>query len=164
MSVARNLSLICIFALGAAAAAESVGACYENEIDPQTKQIYQNEAQWKADREGLWAKAPSSPNFYRLKLGYDVSVEESKNSRGIGSDKRKHCYVGCRIANEVGHDVAVYAGYYKEDKDLLDCNPKTNFDLKDIEATVLGADIALKNPDKADGEYCRTECRAAIRR
>lgn len=146
--------------------------CYQKEIDPQTKRVYQNEAQWNVDQKKLSDATPRMPNFLRLKWGWDLSRIEIKKTKGIGSDKRKHCYVGCRIGYDIGHDVAVYAGYYKEADDITDCNIKTHFDLKDIDATILGADIAKKcaeestkeNPKQADEEYCRTECRAAIPR
>lgn len=137
--------------------------CYLHEIDPQTKRVYQNEAQWKADQDKLWAAAPPSPSLYRLKKGYDVAISESGISRGIGSDKRKHCYVGCRIANDVGHDVAVFAAYYKENKDLLDCNSKTHYDLADIPATVRGADLAMASKSPADKDYCWKECRRTLK-
>lgn len=134
--------------------------CFENEIDPQTGRRYQNRAQWEADRKELWEKAPAAPGILRLTVGYQVAMQESKKARG--PDKRQHCYVGCRIAHEVGHDVAVYAGYYKEDKDILDCDPKTHFDLKDLEATIRGADLAAGN--QADAAFCAQICRREFRK
>jgi hypothetical protein len=141
----------------------SKGDCYRNEIDPHTRRFYENRAQWEADRAELWRLAPSAPSFYRRWQGYKVAMAESVSSRGIGSDKRKHCYVGCRIAAQVGADVAEYAAYYKEDKDILDCNPQTHFDLTDITATMAGASLAII-PERSDPGFCRAECRKLIRR
>jgi hypothetical protein len=153
----ETLGLVLLMLAGAFAAAEEL-ECYQKEIDPSTHRIYQNKAQWEADRKDLWAKAPAMPNLFRLRKGYYVGVEESKNAARMRPDKRQHCYVGCRIANEAGHDVASYAAYYKEDKDILDCNRHSFFDLTDIEATIAGADLAMENPEKADAEYCDLKC------
>ena len=158
-----KVTLVALFFPIFAFADTHAGDCYQHEIDPHTRRIYQNRAQWEADRTDLWKSAPSAPSFYRRWQGYKVAMAESPNSRGIGSDKRQHCYVGCRIAAVVGPDVAEYAAYYKEDKDILDCNPKTHFDLTDIKATMAGAALA-KIPEKSDGEFCRAQCRKLIQR
>lgn len=157
------------FALAVLAFATSVSAqeteCYQQEIDPQTKQIYQNRAQWEADRSSLWDdRAPVIYSPFRLQRGYSVARAESRNAQKMGYDKGKHCYVGCRVANDVDYEVAVYAGYYKEDKDLLDCKPSTHFDLTDLAATIAGADFALSNPGRADADFCKQQCRQAFRR
>jgi len=154
-----SLLFLTLFSFAIASAAP---ACYTQENDPQTKRPYQNEAQWQADREALWQKAPASPSLLQLYRGYQVARLASAE-KGLGSDKRKHCYVGCRIAAEVSFQVAEYAGYYKEDKDLTDCNPRTQFDFNDINATVIGAEIAARNPGRADQEYCKQQCRSQLR-
>jgi hypothetical protein len=151
--------------VGAGASAQSSGSdCFLSEIDPSTKKVYQNKAQWDADLKGIWDSAPISRNPFLLFRGYEVSIVESRNAKGIGSDKRKHCYVGCRIAEEVGYDIAIYAGIYKEDLDLTDCKISTRFDRSDLLATLVGAGIAKESPGRADAAFCRSQCRTAIKR
>lgn len=164
-SILQIAIMVGIVTVSSLAFASSEGsACYQSEIDPSTKRVYQNKAQWDADKKAIWASAPSSLNPFRLARGYDVSVLESKNAKGIGSDKRKHCYVGCRITDEVGHDIAIYAGIYKEDRDLTDCKIKTLFDPADLDATILGADLAKNNSARSDAEFCRSACRRVIKK
>jgi hypothetical protein len=158
-------AMICALILSSGAFASATGEeCFRSEIDPSTKRVYQNKAQWDADQKAIWALAAGPPNPFRLLRGYEVSMSESKNSKGMGSDKRKHCYVGCRIADEVGHDVAIFAGIYKEDRDITDCRTKTLFDPADLEATILGADLAKRNADRSDAAFCREECLRAIKK
>jgi hypothetical protein len=154
----KALVLSCLCFMSAMALAEE--ECWRKEIDPATRRIYQNAAQWEADKKVLVAKYPPMPNLFNLQKGYRVGLEESRKAARMRPDKRQHCYVGCRIANEAGHDVAVYAAIYKEDKDINDCNPRTHYDLKDIDATIAGADIARGAPGLADGKFCNTKCAA----
>lgn len=161
----KKVTLIALFFPICAFAGENDPDCYSKEIDFHTGRRYQNQQQWDADRAELWKAAPRMPlNIMAVKKGYEVGQIESVNSKGIGSDKRQHCYVGCRIADEAGYDVAEFAAYYKEKKDITDCNPKTHFDLNDIAATLQGAQLASKAKDKADADYCRKECRKLIKK
>lgn len=137
--------------------------CWRNEIDPSTRRPYQNAAQWNADKKSLAAQYPAMPNLFSLQKGYRVGVEESRKAARMRPDKRQHCYVGCRIANEAGYEVAVYAAYYKEDKDINDCNPKTHYDPKDIEATIAGARLAQGASNSADARFCNAKCAMAYR-
>ena len=152
----KAMILAALFLSSVLAVAEE--ECWRKEIDPSTRRIYQNAAQWEADKKALAAKYPPMPNLYKLQVGYRVGLEESRKASRMRPDKRQHCYVGCRIANEAGHDVAVYAAYYKEDKDINDCNPRTHYDLKDITATIAGADIGRQAAGHADDKYCDTKC------
>lgn len=154
-----NFKLLFVLAIwsGVAHAAE----CFENELDPHTDRPYQNQAQWEADIQELWAPNPPIPWIFDLMKGREVAEKESKER--VGSDKRRHCYVGCRIANVVNYDVAVYAGYFKEDQDLKDCKRSTRYEPEDLAATILGAEIAREKPGKADKEFCRQRCRKEVR-
>lgn len=136
--------------------------CYLYEIDPHTKKVYQNRAQWEADRKALWNQTPEMPDILSLQAGYAVGVRESARSKGMGSDKRKHCYVGCRIAAEVSYEVAVYAAYYKENRDISDCDPNSRFEWEDIAATERGAKIAQKQ-SRPSPAFCRERCRAEFK-
>lgn len=151
--------MLAAFALATQASFARSPDCFKNEIDPQTGTYYQNQAQWQADMKALNEKFPSLPNLFLLRIGYKVGVKESKAARHMRPDKRQHCYVGCRIANDASYEVAVYAAYYKEWDDLSDCDPKTDFDLKDIDATLLGAFLAAENPGGANASYCSTVCK-----
>lgn len=160
-----KVTLIALFFPICAFAGEGDPDCFAKEIDYHTGRRYQNRQQWDADRELLAKSSPKMPaNVVRVFRGYRVGKIESVNSKGIGSDKRQHCYVGCRIADEEGFEVAEFAAYYKENKDIEDCNPKTHYDQTDIAATLLGAKVALKAPVRADAAYCRTECRKLIKK
>jgi len=159
-----RVTLIGLFFSISAFANTSADECYQHETDPRTGWIYQNRAQWEADRKDLWKVTPRMPSILRLKRGYDVAMVESVKSRGIGSDKRQHCYVGCRIAAEVGADIAEYAAYYKEHKDISDCDPHTHFDLADISATLKGAEAGAMHSVKADAAFCRLECRKIFKK
>lgn len=85
-------------------------------------------------------KNPGDVGLFSLYRGHGVGNQESRYvSQKSRNDKFKHCFVGCRIAFEVNLATALYAGWYKEQRDLTDCDPSTNFDPRDEEATRRGA-------------------------
>lgn len=158
------LTMLPTFALAAPADSQENKACYELEVDPSTRRRYQNEAQWNADREKLASLEPTRPGMYTLYVAYQLTKTESVNARAMKSDKRAHCYMGCRVANEVSVAAAEYAAWYKEDRDINDCNPKSQFELRDIVATQVGIEIAEDNFGFATKELCQKVCRQQVPR
>ena len=67
----------------------------------------------------------------------DFALDRLKN------DKKAHCYMGCRISQDVNFATAQWAGWKKEEKDLVDCNPSTHFETMDYQVTVVGAHLGL---------------------
>jgi len=87
---------------------------------------------------------PESPGLLQLFWGYRLYNQEKPNVEKIRNDKDRHCYLGCRLAEEVSYDLAVYVAWYKEDRDLRDCNPGTKFEQADFDYTIEGANAAAE--------------------
>lgn len=142
----------------------TAASCFQQEVDPSTRRRYQNESQWQADVTRLEEKEPSRPGLYELYKGYQVYKAESALTLKLRSDKRAHCYIGCRIANEVSVPVAEYAAWYKESEDLTDCNPKSLFEWNDIIATQTGIEMVRQQPGVGNTEFCRQSCLRDVNR
>lgn len=107
-------------------------------------------------------KNPGNVGVFDLYRGLSVANAESRFvSAKTGDDKARHCYVGCRIATDVNLATAFYAGWFKEQRDLTDCDPGTHFDPLDEEATRRGAwvgagleDLPLQDRQQACLEAC----------
>lgn len=156
-----RMALLCLCGiLWGSEVAFAAEECYRQEINPITRKPYTDKVKWQDDGRDLRRSFPAMPGLFDLHKGYQVGVRESRIASGLRGDKIKHCYVGCRISNETSFEVAVYAAFFKEERDLQDCNPRTHFDLKDIDATVAGADLARRFPGEGTGGFCRTQCRA----
>lgn len=138
-------------------------ACFENEIDPQTRKIYRGEDPYNADLEKLLAAEPPRPGMYSMYRTYNLVKAETPKANQLKNDKRAHCYMGCRIANDISVEAAEYAAWYKEHKDLTDCVKRSRFELKDIVATQVGIRIGEKNSPHADVDFCQQTCRTQVR-
>lgn len=152
-----NTLLMILISVSSAAHANTTSSCFEKEIDQRTHRVYQNYPQWSADLAELRESTPRNPGWIQLYRGYQVGKAASVEANQ-GSDKWKHCFVGCRIATVVSYDVAIYAAHYKEAQDLQDCRLDSRFDWEDVEATARGAEIALELGQRADRSSCRTQC------
>lgn len=87
------------------------------------------------------------PFPWHLVKAYSVYKNEKTQAERMSSDKRAHCYIGCRIAQETNYETADYVGWLKEKRDLSDCNPKTHFDEEDYKATIRGASFGNTQRD-----------------
>ena len=68
--------------------------------------------------------------------------KELSTAQTLKNDKKKHCYIGCRIAQDTSVEISIYVGWLKESDDIQDCNKKTFFEPLDFESTLDGAEFA----------------------
>ncbi|AGH95086.1 hypothetical protein [Pseudobdellovibrio exovorus] len=116
-------------------------ACWQQENNPVTGKRYSSATEYQAHLNFWAGKMPIIPNPLNLVNGYNLYKSELPKMRGLSNDKVKHCYAGCRIAQETSQNTANYMGWYKERQDLIDCNPNTRFEHQDYIATAYGAKI-----------------------
>lgn len=91
------------------------------------------------------SEEPAAPGLLRLFRAYNLYQNEKSKVAKIRGDKKKHCYLGCRMAEDIDLKTSVYVAWYKEQKDLTDCNSRTLFEVADFDATVEGAEKALRS-------------------
>jgi hypothetical protein len=130
-------------------------ACYELEVDVQTKKPFE-EKTWLETIDYWNAEEPAFPGIFKLASAWSVYKKALPEANKLKNDKLKHCYMGCKIAQNVSYETAVYVAWYKEQQDLTDCNQKTFFEVKDLESTLLGADIGAQSTEpKACVKTCK---------
>ena len=101
---------------------------------------FASEAAWSAQLRDWKNEAPPFPGPLNAWRGYETAKREQDFARNhFRNDKQQHCYVGCRITQDVNFDTSQYAGWEKERRDLTDCNSGTRFEIADYSATVAGA-------------------------
>jgi hypothetical protein len=119
----------------------ATGQCWRSELNPYTNAKFADENTYAYLLQSWLEDEPELPWITQLYTGWRTAKAASQESKRFKSDKRMHCYVGCRIAQETNSDVAQYAGWTKEYKDLTDCDINTRFEYDDQDATVLGGAI-----------------------
>jgi hypothetical protein len=134
----KGLILVFTFLISACATAAQKPVCWQQEVEiiPNTK--YTSEEKYDSDLYSWEHEQPSTPNIFALFSAYQVYKKERPTALKM-QDKVAHCYIGCRISEEVNVKSAVFAAWKKELDDLTDCNPRTRFEVLDFEATVDGA-------------------------
>lgn len=130
-------------------------SCWQQEVNPYTKSLYtQNE--WQDHVEKWEEHAPSSPSLWSLFKAHQTYKKELSAAEKLKNDKKKHCYLGCRIAQNTSFDVSTYVGWLKESEDLNDCDINTNFEPLDFASTVDGAAFAETNSSPISCfEFCQ---------
>ncbi|MGZ3780993.1 MAG: hypothetical protein ACXVCY_10125 [Pseudobdellovibrionaceae bacterium] len=113
------------------------------ETDSRTGTYFQSEEDYQKELERWALQNPGMPSPLSLVKAYSVYSKEKSKAVAISkkSDKKAHCYVGCRISQVTNYDTANYVGWLKEERDLKDCDPKTHYDEEDYRATLKGAQI-----------------------
>lgn len=144
--------LFAILIFGVSAHAQE--ACFETEKNVSTKKMFTDE-EWQIALADWESKEPADPGIFKLFDAYQVYQAELPTANKFKGDKRKHCYIGCRISQAVSHDTAVYTAWLKEKDDLTDCAKGTYFELRDYDITVQGADLGVNNKDP---QHCFDEC------
>lgn len=129
-------------------------ACFENEKNVITKKMF-TEEEWNIALKEWDAQEPKDPGILKLFFAWNVYNKELPTANKFKGDKRKHCYMGCRIAQDVSYETAVYVAWYKEKEDLTDCKVNSNFEHRDYEITIEGADLAHQGKGAS---YCFDEC------
>lgn len=148
----KYFALILLFSLSSLVQAQE--SCALEEIDSTTKKHF-TEQQWDQQLEQWMSEEPASPGLLRLGLAFAVYTNEKPKTKKLRGDKRKHCYMGCRISQELGYETAEYVAWLKEHEDLTDCNGSTYFEIRDFEVTVYGAELGQTSKDPA---FCIQEC------
>lgn len=129
-------------------------ACWEQETNPYSKAIY-TEEQWHEHLENWETQAPPSPGLWSLFQAHQTYKKELSTAQKLKNDKKKHCYIGCRIAQDTSLEVSIYVGWLKESDDIQDCDKKTFFEPLDFESTVDGAEQAAVSSEPA---FCYEFC------
>lgn len=131
-------------------------ACYEIEIDFRTKKTFSSHADYQATVYDWLMREPAMPGPLSLWRAYGIYKREQQKALGLGNDKTAHCYLGCRIAQDVNYVTADYVGWYKEDQDIRDCKRGSQFDEYDYIATIKGAEIGEQ---QSDPMTCQRACK-----
>ncbi len=159
----KNFKNICV-SVGFLLSVESVlaAACWQAEIDPQTHQVFNDEQTYQSVVSDWKSAKPATPSIFQQLSAYNIYKAERDNALALGTDKRAHCYLGCRIAQGASIKTGIYAGWKKEDDDLTDCKVDTHFDELDYVATELGVNASTKieNSQTACAQFCTSNLRS----
>ncbi len=134
----------------------AVNACWMSEENPRTKRPYASEIDYKNDLSS-WQNLATIVNPFQLIQAYQVYVQEKERSLTLESDKMSHCFIGCQMRQKTNFQTVQYVAWLKELRDLKDCDPRSHFEVKDFEATVLGGRI-----EAPTAEDCVTTCRVEL--
>lgn len=105
---------------------------------------------------------PEPPGLFYLYTAKKLADNERTFALELGSDKRAHCYLGCRISEKTSFETAKFAAWHKEYSDAIDCNPRSYFEIADYDATIKGAlygadkSVPVKNKTICV-EYCKAQ-------
>ncbi len=144
--------------------ASMAAACWQTEIDPQTNQVFTDEATYKAVVDEWKSVQPATPSVFQQLSAYNIYKAEKDKALSLGSDKRAHCHLGCRITQGTSVKTGIYAGWRKENDDISDCKIDTHFDELDYVATELGVNAAgrIENSQAACAKFCTDNLRRWI--
>lgn len=106
--------------------------------------------EWKAIK-------PLTPGLALLLKAKKIVDAEQDYALQLGTDKTAHCYLGCRISENVNFETAKFSAWQKEYNDATDCNPNTYFDVSDYDATIVGA-IFGSQPKQKLRNKCASYC------
>lgn len=158
-SAARMKKLLIITLILFSSASFAQGVCADVETHPETRQKM-SASEWQELSDEWAAEEPSNPGALVLLAAYALYSMEKEKANRLRGDKRKHCYMGCRIARNVSVKAAVYAAWLKEYEDLTDCNPRTYFEWRDYEVTVNGAEAGASMGNTGNCyDYCQNQPR-----
>lgn len=130
--------------------------CWQREVDPYSGKLYSAES-WNETLQ-LWdQQQPPQASLWSLFWAHQTYQKELAAAQTLNNDKRKHCFIGCRIAQETSIEVSIYVGWLKESEDLQDCDKETFFEPLDYQSTVDGALVAESSSDSRKCmDYCST--------
>jgi hypothetical protein len=114
--------------------------CWQNEKNTLTQKTFSQE-EWTLANESWQQLMPQEIGYFKLYKAWRIYRSESKTLNKLKKDKLKHCYLGCRISQEISYEASAYLAWYKEYKDLNDCDKTTFFEVLDAEATLKGAEF-----------------------
>lgn len=132
------------------------GECFQSEVNPLTRKIYASSEVYTEHLREWTTLAPASPGLFVLAKAYGIYSREKDFTNKLKNDKRAHCYIGCRLSQEIDYRTAEYVGWLKEDRDLKDCKKATHFDSADYKATRVGATLG---ESQVDAEGCLKSCK-----
>jgi hypothetical protein len=136
--------------------ASAADMCWEQERNPYSKDRY-TENEWHEHTQAWNERQPEEPGLLNLFWAHQTYKQELDTANSLKNDKRKHCYIGCRIAQDTSLEVSTYVGWLKESEDLTDCNRKTLFETLDYQSTIEGAQQGATNGDpESCYEFCQT--------
>ncbi len=136
--------------------AAAADMCWEQERNPYSKATY-TETEWYEHTQAWNEREPEDPGLLSLFWAHQTYKHELETANSLKKDKRKHCYIGCRIAQDTSLEVGTYVGWLKESEDLADCNRNTLFETLDYQSTIEGAEhgATVKSPEECY-DFCET--------
>lgn len=134
----------------------AAGECFTQEVNPLTRKMYSSKEIYNEHIQEWTTLAPASPGLFALAKAYGIYSKEKDFANKLRNDKRAHCYIGCRLSQEIDYRTAEYVGWLKEDRDIKDCKKSTHFDSSDYKATRVGATFGESQPD---AESCLKVCK-----
>ncbi len=101
---------------------------------------FRSATEWQ-NKKRDWNRArPKLPRPLLAMQGLETSSRERDFAiLHFDSDKKMHCYLGCRIAQETDFATAQFAAWEKERRDLDDCRSDSHFETLDYDFTLWGA-------------------------
>jgi hypothetical protein len=133
-------------------AADRSARCWQDEGFP-------TEADYRRELERWSAKGMGSPPLSQQLRAWEIYRREGKMALDhYRNDKKAHCYMGCRIAQEADYRTAEWAGWKKEYRDLSDCDARSRFEVADYDATLTGAMYGLGTDSAREClEFCASD-------
>ncbi len=154
----RNILFCLIFICSTQALAAPL--CFQQEYNLPKGQVFASEQEYNDIKVRWQQQDPGFGNPLSLVKAYAIYRQEKDYAQKLGSDKRAHCYLGCRIAQETSYKTADYVGWLKEERDLGDCNLKSRYDEEDYRATVQGAQFG---ENQSEASSCVRACKQVYR-
>lgn len=124
--------------------------CWTNEENPATSQPYSSFNEWDNDVYEWKQKFHSHFNLVSLANAFSAYSKEKIKAKSFGDDKVAHCYIGCKIAQKTNFKTSRFAAWYKELKDITDCRIESHFEIKDYDATILGAEAGKNKSTRCE--------------
>lgn len=148
----KILIFVCyiFFSTGAIAAEQ----CFQNEVNFRTKVVFASEDEYQQELFYWQQKEPEMPGMFELYKAYETFNKAKADAAKLKSDKTKHCFIGCRIAQDTSYPTADYVGWFKEIQDLKDCKRNTHYEEADYIATLRGAEAG-----RNDAVECLAACK-----
>ena len=113
--------------------------CWRLEINPRTEEKYNSVSDWNRAMWDWERASPLKPSPAQLFAASKIYFAYNGQVTNWNFDKAAHCFLGCKMSQEISFQAAQYTAWFKEFGDLRDCNEHTHFGQADYNATIQGA-------------------------
>lgn len=149
MRIQKALFFLFLFlqtGVSSGAFANAADTCWTRENYKEEGRPFSSWHEWNQTRTDWLKRKSLAYNPLYLIKAYKIAQTEAARAESLGGDKMAHCYIGCRISQETNFETAHFAAWYKEMKDLTDCNPSSSFEYTDYAVTYFGAQLRAQTP------------------